>query len=209
MLQPTGLGKARSRGWKRYSGAYAKPRARVGGSARALLQFLVLALCVFLAAQFRLDKHIDVTIHHCLHVAGLDAGAVVFHHLIWLKHVRADLASPRNLAFLAVLPLYFGALGWGESGPAYSAHDWRRGYFYDAHRRETLTRVRRLAGDVAPTGQPLSAIALRFALSHPAVATVAVGMRTRAQLEANLAAIERGPLTAGELAALAPHAWLC
>src|SRR4029077_20692584 len=61
------------------------------------------------AAQFRLNKHVDVAIHHGLHVAGLGAGAMVFHHLIWLKHVRANLISPRDLAFLAVLPLYLGA----------------------------------------------------------------------------------------------------
>src|SRR6266481_2023974 len=63
----------------------------------------------FLSTQFRLDKHVDVAIHHGLHVAGLGAGAVVFHHLIWLKYVRANLISPRDLAFLAVLPLYLAA----------------------------------------------------------------------------------------------------
>ncbi|WP_343519743.1 aldo/keto reductase [Sphingomonas sp.] len=110
---------------------------------------------------------------------------------------------------IARSPLYFGALGWRGGGPALTPHDWRDGYFYDAHRTETLARVNKLASDVAPFGEPLPAIALRFALSHPAVTTVAVGMRTRAQLEANLAAIERGPLAAEELAALAPHAWLC
>lgn len=114
-----------------------------------------------------------------------------------------------DVGVIARSPLYFGALGWSERGPAYAPHDWRDGYFYDAHRRETLARVRRLARAVAPFGHPLPDIALRFALSHPAIATVAVGMRTRAQLEANLAAIERGPLGTDELAALAPHAWLC
>lgn len=114
-----------------------------------------------------------------------------------------------DVGVIARSPLYFGALGWGEDGHRFAPHDWRDGYFYDAHRRETLTRVRQLACDVASFGQPLSAIALRFALSHPAVTTVAVGMRTRAQLEANLAAVERGPLSADEVKALAAHAWLC
>ena len=64
--------------------------------------------------------------------------------------------------------------------------------------------MRALAGEGAP-----AELALRFALSHPAVSTVAVGMRTRAQLEANLRALEQGPLAADERAALARHSWLC
>src|SRR5207248_10077883 len=65
-----------------------------------------LAFAGFLSAQFRLDKHVDVAIHHGLHIACLGAGAVVFHHLIRLKHVRTNLISPRDLPFFAVLPLY-------------------------------------------------------------------------------------------------------
>src|SRR5262245_44874166 len=76
---------------------------------RAPLQLFVVALCVFLTAQFRLNKHVDVAIHYGFHFARLGAFALVSHHLIWLKHVRANLISPRNLAFLAVLPLYLGA----------------------------------------------------------------------------------------------------
>lgn len=114
-----------------------------------------------------------------------------------------------GVGVIARSPLYFGALGWGEDCPRFEPHDWRDGYFHDPHRRETLARVRQLAHDVARPGEPLAATSLRFALSHPAVATVATGMRTRAQLEANLAAIERGPLGADEVKALAAHAWLC
>lgn len=114
-----------------------------------------------------------------------------------------------DVGVIARSPLYFGALAWNEGGPVLAPHDWRDGYFHDSHRQETLARVRRMAREVAASGRPLPEIALRFALSHPAVTTVAVGMRTSAQLEANLAAIERGPLQADEIAALAPHAWLC
>src|SRR5215475_3032725 len=55
---------------------------------RSLLQFFGgVGFPGFLSAQFCLDKHVDVAIHHGLNVAGLGAGPVVFHHLIWLKHV--------------------------------------------------------------------------------------------------------------------------
>lgn len=114
-----------------------------------------------------------------------------------------------EIGVIARSPLYFGALAWDEGGPALAPHDWRDGYFYDSHRQETLARVRRLAREVVVSGRPLPEVALRFALSHPAVTTVAVGMRTCAQLDADLAAIERGPLQAEEIAVLAPHTWLC
>src|SRR6059036_260652 len=68
-----------------------------------------LAFCRFFPAQFRLDKHVNVTVHYLLHIAGLSACAVVFHHLIWLKHVRANLVSPRDLAFFPVLALHLSA----------------------------------------------------------------------------------------------------
>lgn len=45
-----------------------------------------LALGRFLSAQFRLDKPVDLSVHHCLDIAGLDAGAVVLDHLIRLEN---------------------------------------------------------------------------------------------------------------------------
>ncbi|NIJ19021.1 aryl-alcohol dehydrogenase-like predicted oxidoreductase [Sphingomonas naasensis] len=108
-------------------------------------------------------------------------------------------------------PLYFGALAARPDGamPGFSTEDWRTAYFYDAHRRETEARVQRLAPAVVAPDRSVADLALRFALSHPAVSTVAVGMRTCAQLEANAAAIQRGPLDTDRLAALAAHKWLC
>ncbi|MCW4462903.1 aldo/keto reductase [Sphingomonas sp. BT-65] len=145
-------------------------------------------------------------------VAHGAADSVQLMHNIFDQGASAGLlpfCQRHDVGVIARSPLYFGALGWDEGGPALAPHDWRDGYFYDVHRRETLARVHRLARDVARAGQPLSEIALRFALSHPAVTTVAVGMRTRAQLDANLTAIEGGPLPADEVEALAAHAWLC
>ncbi|HKB93462.1 MAG TPA: aldo/keto reductase, partial [Gaiellaceae bacterium] len=50
-------------------------------------------------------------------------------------------------------------------------------------------------------------IALRFCLSHPAVSTVIPGMRSVRNVEANVAAAERGPLDEETLAVLARHRW--
>lgn len=117
------------------------------------------------------------------------------------------LCQRHGIGVIARSPLYFGALAWTER-PAFQSHDWRDAYFFDAHRRETRERVQRLTRETG-RGSTARETALRFALSHPAVTTVALGMRTRAQLEANLAALEQGPLPAEQLRPLPAHAWLC
>lgn len=118
------------------------------------------------------------------------------------------LCQHHGVGVIARAPLYFGALAWSGQPPILPAHDWRDAYFYPAHRRETLARVQRLAHE-AEDGSTARESALRFALSHPAVTSVALGMRTPEQVEANLAALERGPLPAAQLQPLAAHAWLC
>jgi aryl-alcohol dehydrogenase-like predicted oxidoreductase len=111
------------------------------------------------------------------------------------------LCQRHDVGVIARSPLYFGALA-GRGAQGFAHEDWRDAYFYAAHRHETEERVRALGPAVAAT-------ALRFGLSHPAVSTIAVGMRSRAQVEANVAAAGEGPLGADELAALAKHKWLC
>jgi aryl-alcohol dehydrogenase-like predicted oxidoreductase len=111
------------------------------------------------------------------------------------------LCRTHDVAVIARSPLYYGAFAGLRD---YPHDDWRSGYFFDAHRRETDERVARLAREAAP----LLDTALRFGLSHPAVSTVAVGMRSRAQVEANVQALAHGPLDADMLALLARHAWL-
>lgn len=111
------------------------------------------------------------------------------------------LCQRHDIGVIARSPLYYGALA-GGCAQGFAPGDWRDTYFYPAHRRETEERVGALGA--GPT-----ATALRFSLSHPAVSTVAVGMRSRAQVEANVAAAGEGPLGAEQLAALAKHKWLC
>ncbi|UZK66569.1 aldo/keto reductase [Sphingomonas sp. M1-B02] len=111
------------------------------------------------------------------------------------------LCQRHGVAVIARAPLYYGAL----AGANLARGDWRAGYFYDAHRKETEAR----AGRIAEPGEAISDLALRFAQSHPAVSTVAVGMRTRAQVEANLRAFEQGPLDPEQQGSMAKHAWLC
>jgi aryl-alcohol dehydrogenase-like predicted oxidoreductase len=43
-------------------------------------------------------------------------------------------------------------------------------------------------------GESLAAAATRFAISHPAMGTILVGMATQQQFEDALAAVQKGPL---------------
>jgi hypothetical protein len=83
-------------------------KANISSSLNFILAFVSLGR--LLPTQFRLDEHVDVAVHHGLDIARLRAGAVIFHHLVWLKNVRANLAAPGYIALFSVLPIDFGAL---------------------------------------------------------------------------------------------------
>ena len=50
-------------------------------------------------------------------------------------------------------------------------------------------------------------MALRFVLSHPAVSTAIVGMRSAEHVRENIAVSDAGPLDASLLAELKKHRW--
>lgn len=115
-----------------------------------------------------------------------------------------------NVGVIARSPLYYGMLVPRLVRPAgFSIDDWRNEFFFDAHLDETTRRADHLETVAEQSGRSLSDLALRFSLSHSAVSTVAVGISSCAHLDANLAALERGPLSASELRALSEHRWLC
>ena len=72
---------------------------------------------------------------------------------------------------------------------------------YLDHGRVAVEAARRLAATVGAGATP-GQTAIRFCLAHPAVTTVACGMRTMAQLEENAAAGDRPPLADDRLRAL-------
>ena len=84
--------------------------------------------------------------------------------------------------------------------------DWRNLYFTPQRLAETVDRVDRLRR-LVPAGGTLPDLALRFILHHPAVSTAIPGMRQVRNVEANLAASDRPPLTPAELDALRAHRW--
>ncbi|HEX8300836.1 aldo/keto reductase [Sphingomonas sp.] len=148
--------------------------------------------------------------------AGLEAagsGAIdsvqVMYHLFDQGAARAlmPLCQEHGVAVIARSPFYYGILA-GRTEP-FAPGDWRSDYFFADHFRETSERVQRLARDAGAAGGGIADVALRFCSAHPPVSTVAVGVRTRAQLEANIAAVIQGPIDPEKRAAMAGHAWLC
>ena len=87
--------------------AFSRSRLTIVSSRRVACS---LAFGRLLPAQFRLDEEIDVAVHHRLHVARLGAGAVILHHLIRLKNIRPNLASPCHVPLFSVLPVNLGPL---------------------------------------------------------------------------------------------------
>src|SRR3954470_10685140 len=47
--------------------------------------------------EIRLDEQVDVAVEHTVHVAHLLLRTVVFHHLVRVQDVAADLAAERDL----------------------------------------------------------------------------------------------------------------
>jgi len=82
---------------------FRKRRLRLAAFAINALQFARLAIRGFLSAQFCLNKKIDLTIHHRLHIARLNSGAMILYHLVRLKNIRTNLATPGDITLFAIL----------------------------------------------------------------------------------------------------------
>jgi aryl-alcohol dehydrogenase-like predicted oxidoreductase len=112
-----------------------------------------------------------------------------------------------DVAVIARVPFDEGSLtGAMTADDRWPEGDWRNLYFKPDKLRLTLERVERLR-PLVPRGGSLPDLALRFILHHPAVSTTIPGMRKTRHVEANLAAGERPPLPAPEVAALRAHRW--
>jgi aryl-alcohol dehydrogenase-like predicted oxidoreductase len=119
------------------------------------------------------------------------------------------LALEKGVGILARVPLDEGGLS-GALAPdtVFPPGDFRRGYFQGRRLAATCRRVEALKPVLFRGGvTSVAGGALRFCLSHPAVSTVIVGMRTSRHLEANCRVSDGRPLPAAQLAALKRHAW--
>jgi len=86
------------------------------------------------------------------------------------------------------------------------AGDWRTNSFVPENLHASLERADTLTPQV-PAGSTLSALALRFILSNPAVSTIIPGMRRPAHVRANLAASDGASLPETLVRQLRAHRW--
>ncbi|HUI74199.1 MAG TPA: aldo/keto reductase [Candidatus Acidoferrum sp.] len=85
--------------------------------------------------------------------------------------------------------------------------DWRSGYFNPENLKATVDRADKLKA-LVPPGSTLPEMALRFILNNPSVHTIIPGMRKTRNVEANIAASEKGPLKLSLVAQLRDHRWV-
>ncbi|HXY49800.1 MAG TPA: aldo/keto reductase [Terriglobales bacterium] len=112
-----------------------------------------------------------------------------------------------NIGVIARVPLDEGSLGGTLTRQTrFPKSDWRSRYFGPENLSATMDRVDKLKAALPP-GMLLPEVALRFILSHPAVSTTIIGMRSGEHVRENLATSDRGQLEGSLLAGLRPHRW--
>ena len=117
------------------------------------------------------------------------------------------LCQKENIGVLARVPLDEGALsGRVKETTTFPAGDFREWYFRGDRKKQVAEHVAALVRDLGE-GVSLPETALRFCISHPAVATVIPGMRDVRHVEANVALSDQGALPEEVLAVLRRHAW--
>jgi aryl-alcohol dehydrogenase-like predicted oxidoreductase len=113
----------------------------------------------------------------------------------------------KNVAVIARVPFDEGSLtGTLTLDSKWPASDWRSTYFVPENLKASVTRADALK-PLVPAGSTLPEMALRFILNNPDVSTIIPGMRKIRNVEANLAASDKGPLPAPLHAKLRPHRW--
>jgi aryl-alcohol dehydrogenase-like predicted oxidoreductase len=114
----------------------------------------------------------------------------------------------RDIAVIARVPFDEGTLtGTLTTGSRWPDGDWRQGYFNPENLVASVERAERLR-PLLPAGMPMPELALRFVLTHDAVATVIPGMRKPAHVDANVAVSDGRRLPPLLLAELRPHRWV-
>jgi aryl-alcohol dehydrogenase-like predicted oxidoreductase len=113
----------------------------------------------------------------------------------------------KNVAVIARVPFDEGSLtGTLTLDSKWPANDWRSTYFVPENLKASVTRADALK-PLLPAGMTLPEMALRFILNNPDVSTIIPGMRKLRNVEANLAASDKGPVPAPLHAQLRAHRW--
>ena len=112
-----------------------------------------------------------------------------------------------GVGVIARVPLDEGSLtGHMTLDTTFPADDWRSLYFGPENLPPTIRRVEALK-KIVPAGMTMPELALRFILQHKSVSTIAVGMRTRAHVSANVAVSDGVRLDDSVMEELRKHRW--
>ncbi|WP_029478685.1 aldo/keto reductase [Deinococcus frigens] len=93
------------------------------------------------------------------------------------------------------------------AGTEFPEGDWRNRYFGGNRKAELQPRLRAIESDLGINSSQLAETSLRFVLSHRAVSTVIVGMRSVRNVERNVAIADGQGLPAEDVARLYAHRW--
>ena len=124
------------------------------------------------------------------------------------EHALFDATQAANVGVIVRVPLDEGPHRQIRPGTEFPEGDWRNGYFGGDRRQQVWDRVLAISADLGIPVDSLPDVALRFCLSHPAVSTLIPGMRSLRNVDANVAAAERGGLAADQLEILRRHRWI-
>lgn len=112
-----------------------------------------------------------------------------------------------NVGVIARVPFDEGSLtGTLTADSKWPEGDYRNRYFGEENMANTLPRIDALRA-ILPEGMTLAEMALRFILSNNVVSTVIPGMRNPKNVEQNISAGEKGPLSAELIEKLRAHRW--
>ena len=112
-----------------------------------------------------------------------------------------------NVAVIARVPFDEGSLtGTLTLGSTWPKGDWRNTYFVPENLSSSVEHADALKY-LVPPGSSMAEMALRFILNHPDVSTIIPGMRKIRNVEANIAASDKGPLPGVLHAELRKHRW--
>jgi aryl-alcohol dehydrogenase-like predicted oxidoreductase len=116
--------------------------------------------------------------------------------------------AQHGVGVIARVPLDEGGLT-GQITPetTFPDGDFRNQYFGGGRKAQVKRHVDALVADLGIETDQLAEIALRYVLSHDAVSTVPVGMRTVRNVERNVAVGDGRRLSAQQQAIVAKHRW--
>lgn len=142
--------------------------------------------------------------------AGLvDTVQVIFNIFDQAPAARLfPLCAKMNVGVIVRVPLDEGGLtGTLTKDTTFQKGDFRGQYFRGDNLKQTVERVDRLRPLLGEEAATMPELALRFALSDPAVSTVIAGMRKSEHARANVAISDGKKLSPSLLSELRQHAW--